>query len=117
MLDDDRTSVTTQSKWSISVFDKDNHTSSHTKLKRGSSRIFDQHNSPNTNHSIMEKSHLSENYFSLARKHEEMEDRLEEMLRKIEIEEYITRSSLKHVRYRLREQLVNIHILTSPIVP
>ena len=56
---------------------------------------------------MMEKSHLSENYFSLARKHEEMEDRLEEMLKKIEIEEYITRSSLKHVRYRLREQLVN----------
>jgi hypothetical protein len=54
----------------------------------------------------MEKSHLSANYFSLARKHEEMEDRLEEMLKKIEIEEYITRSSLKHVRYRLREQLV-----------
>jgi len=71
------------------------------------SRVFDQHNSPNTNHSMMEKSHLSENYFSLARKHEEMEDRLEEMLKKIEIEEYITRSSLKHVRYRLREQLVN----------
>ena len=60
----------------------------------------------------MEKSHLSENYFSLARKHEEMEDRLEEMLKKIEIEEYITRSSLKHVRYRLREQLVKIDILT-----
>jgi predicted nuclease with TOPRIM domain len=55
---------------------------------------------------MMEKSHLSENYFSLARKHEEMEDRLEEMLKKIEIEEYIARSSLKHVRYRLREQLV-----------
>ena len=113
MLDDDRTSVTTQSKWSISVFDKDNPTtSSHTKLSRGPSRVFDQHNSPNTNHSIMEKSHLSENYFSLARKHEEMEDRLEEMLKKIEIEEYITRSSLKHVRYRLREQLVKIDILT-----
>jgi hypothetical protein len=105
MLDDDRTSATTRSKWSISVFDKD-HPTSHSKLSRGPSRVFDNQNSPNTNHSVMEKSHLSENYFSLARKHEEMEDRLEEMLKKIEIEEYITRSSLKHVRFRLREQLV-----------
>ena len=102
MLDDDRTSVTTQSKWSISVFDKDPPTS-HRKLSRGPSKLFDHQSSPNTNHSMIEKSHLSENYFSLAKKHEEMEDRLEEMLKKIEIEEYIARSSLKHVRYRLRE--------------
>jgi hypothetical protein len=115
MLDDDRTSVTTQSKWSISVFDKD-HLTSHSKLSRGPSKVFDHQSSPNTNHSMMEKSHLSENYFSLAKKHEEMEDRLEEMLIKIEIEEYITRSSLKHVRYHLREQLVTNHRLTLHIV-
>jgi hypothetical protein len=51
----------------------------------------------------MEKSHISENYFSLARRQEELEDRLEEILKKIEVEDYITRSTLRHVRQRLRE--------------
>ena len=69
MLDDDRTSVTTQSKWSITLVDKEDHPTSH-KGTRGPLRVFEPQKSPNTNHSMMEKSHLSENYFSLARKHE-----------------------------------------------
>jgi len=55
---------------------------------------------------VLDRSHISENYFSLAKKQDEMELRLEEINKKIEIEEYITRSTLRHVRYRLREQLV-----------
>lgn len=49
---------------------------------------------------------MSENYFSLARKQEELEERIDDINKKIEVEEYITRSTLRHVRYRLREQLV-----------
>jgi hypothetical protein len=59
-IDDDKTSAASHSKWSISIIEKDP-----SMISRVPSTIGLVN--PN-NHSFMEKSHLSENYFSLAKR-------------------------------------------------